>query len=299
MKVIFRWRARPEDPKAMEEPPEAPLDTAEPMPPPLPAPLPAPPRTSPELASKPGGPGIIGEFMFEAFGASDPGLVRSNNEDYFLVAPALGLYVVADGMGGAQAGEHASKLAVETLWAAVQRAEGAVDEDMLVRSFHEANERVRAASEADPSMEGMGTTLVAAVEKDHGLLVASVGDSRLYVFDNGELTSVTEDQTWVNEVGRRLGIDEEQLKTHPMRHVLTMAIGVSENLRVLTYRLEPPPGSTVLLCSDGLHGVALREEIVQILQQEGTLEEKAGRLIAAARERGGPDNITLVLLQQK
>jgi protein phosphatase len=202
-------------------------------------------------------------------------------------------------MGGAQAGEHASKLAVETLWEAVSRAEGAVDEDMLVQSFHEANERVRAASEADQAMEGMGTTLVAAVEKDHGLLVASVGDSRLYVFENGELTPVTEDQTWVNEVGRRLGIDEEQLKTHPMRHVLTMAIGVSENLRVLTYRLEPPAGATVLMCSDGLHGVAQREDIIQALTLEGTLEEKAERLISIARERGGPDNITVVLLQQK
>jgi protein phosphatase len=237
--------------------------------------------------------------MFEAFGASDPGCVRSNNEDYFLVAPSLGLYVVADGMGGAQAGEHASKLAVETLWEAVYRSNGAVDENLLVTAFHEANDRVREASEADTAMEGMGTTLVAAVERDGGLLVASVGDSRLYVFADSELTPVTDDQTWVNEVGRRLGIEEEQLKTHPMRHVLTMAIGVSENLRVLTYRLEPPPGSLVMMCSDGLHGVAQREDITQALALEGTLEEKCERLIAAARERGGPDNITVVLLQAK
>jgi protein phosphatase len=264
-----------------------------------PAPPPRPLRTSPELAAKPPPPGIIGGFMFEAFGASDPGCVRTNNEDYYLVAPSLGLYAVADGMGGAQAGEHASKLAVETLWEEVYQSNGAVDEDLLVKSFHLANDRVREAALADRSMEGMGTTLVAAVEKDQGLLVASVGDSRLYLFANGELTSVTEDQTWVNEVGRRLGIEEEQLKSHPMRHVLTMAIGVSENLRVMTYRLIPTSGALVLLCSDGLHGVAQPDEIRDILALPDSLEQKSERLIALARERGGPDNITVVLLRAR
>jgi protein phosphatase len=237
--------------------------------------------------------------MFEAFGASDAGCVRSNNEDYYLVAPSIGLYVVADGMGGAQAGEHASKLAAETLWERVYQANGSVDEDLLVNSFHEANDRVNAAAVADPSMQGMGTTLVAAVEKNDGLLIASVGDSRLYLFENGELKPVTDDQSWVNEVGRRLMIPEEQLKTHPMRHVLTMAIGVSHQLRVGTYALKPPPGSTVLMCSDGLHGVTPQEEIGEVLSGEGTLEEKCGRLIEAARKHGGPDNITVVLLRAK
>ena len=242
-------------------------------------------------------PGIIGKLMLEAFGASDAGCVRSNNEDYYLVAPAIGLYIVADGMGGAQAGEHASKLAAETLWEVVyQNAEG-VDASMLVGGFHEANRRVMEAASADSTLEGMGTTMVAVLAKDGDLLIASVGDSRAYLFEQGTLSPVTEDQTWVNEVGRRLGIDEDSLKIHPMRHVLTMAIGVSEQLRVHTYLIRVSPGSQVLLCSDGLHGVAAEEEMTRVLASDAPLEAKCQELIAAARARGGPDNITAVLLK--
>jgi serine/threonine protein phosphatase PrpC len=241
--------------------------------------------------------GIIGEPMLEAFGASDPGCVRGNNEDYYLVAPSIGLYVVADGMGGAQAGEHASKLAAETLWEIVYQNAGAVDAEKLVEAFHEANRRVMEAASGDSTLEGMGTTMVAALSRDGELIIASVGDSRAYVFDNNVLSLVTEDQTWVNEVGRRLGIDEETLKQHPMRHVLTMAIGVSENLRVHTYNVKPAPGAMLLLCSDGLHGVAEEADLHRVLSGNGTLESKCQSLIAAARDRGGPDNITVILLK--
>jgi len=235
--------------------------------------------------------------MIEAFGASDPGCVRSNNEDYYLVAPSIGLYIVADGMGGAQAGEHASKLAAETLWEVVyQNADGA-DAGVLVDAFHEANRRVMEAASADPSLEGMGTTLVAALAKNGDLLIASVGDSRVYLFEQGTLSTITEDQTWVNEVGRRLGIDEESLKAHPMRHVLTMAIGVSDQLRVHTYLIRPSPGTQVLLCSDGLHGVAPENDLREILASDAPLEKKCQDLIASARANGGPDNITAVLLK--
>jgi len=240
-------------------------------------------------------PVIIGKLMLEACGASDPGCVRGNNEDYYLMKPELGLYVVADGMGGAQAGEHASRLAVETLLEMVQKNGSGADSAKLVEAFHEANRRVMAASSTDPALEGMGTTMVAAWKHDGDLLIASVGDSRAYVFESGSLNPVTEDQTWVNEVGRRLGINEETLKNHPMRHVLTMAIGVSDQLRVNTYRVQPKAGTHVLLCSDGLHGVAGEDDIQAILAQEGPLEGKCQSLIAAARSRGGPDNITVVL----
>jgi serine/threonine protein phosphatase PrpC len=242
-------------------------------------------------------PVIIGKLMIEAFGASDPGCVRSNNEDYYLLSPSLGLYLVADGMGGAQAGEHASKLAVETVWEVLYAAGTPIDSDKLVGAFEEANRRVMAAAAADPSMEGMGTTLVAAAEVNEGLLIASVGDSRAYIHENGQLVIVTDDQTWVNEVGRRLGLDEDSLKNHPMRHVLTMAIGVSDQPRVQTYLLSPSPGALVLLCSDGLHGVARESDLLKILSSNGSLEEKCSDLIAAARAEGGPDNITAVLLK--
>jgi protein phosphatase len=248
--------------------------------------------------------------MIEAFGASDPGCVRANNEDYYLVEPALGLYLVADGMGGAQAGEHASRLAVETVRdiirnnpvrrnnnSGIQNNPGEAVPDQLVDAFVEANQRVMQAAEADPGMEGMGTTLVAALQRGDDLLIASVGDSRAYLFEQGRLQQVTEDQTWVNEVGRRLGLEEAMLKNHPMRHVLTMAVGVSDQLRVHRYQLQLPPGVQLLLCTDGLHGVASQQQIEKALASDASLEAKCRQLIASARAQGGPDNITAVLLK--
>ena len=235
--------------------------------------------------------------MIESFGASDPGCVRANNEDYFLVVPALGLYVVADGMGGAQAGEHASRLAADTVREVMEISPKPLDRDALENAFVEANLRVSSAAESNPEMEGMGTTLVAALENGGDLIVASVGDSRLYTFHEGDLKPVTDDQTWVNEVGRRLGLDESTLKTHPMRHVLTMAIGVSDQLRVHTYRIPNQPGMQILLCSDGLHGVTPEPDIVKVLSTGDSLKDKCRQLIEAARRSGGPDNITALLLQ--
>ncbi len=234
--------------------------------------------------------------MLEAFGVSDPGCVRVNNEDYYLVAPRLGLYVVADGMGGAKAGEHASKLAAETVWEVVQDSPTRSPETLL-NAFQEANRRVFDAASANARFEGMGTTLVAALECPDQLLIASVGDSRAYLYEHGQLIVLTEDQTWVHEVGRRLGIDEEVLKTHPMRHVLTMAIGVSNELRVHTYSIKTTPGMLLLICSDGLHGVVDEDTIADSLSCNGDLKSKCDRLVQAARTAGGPDNITAVLIK--
>jgi len=236
--------------------------------------------------------------MMEAIGLTDTGCVRQNNEDYFALVRERGLYVVADGMGGAQAGEQASRLAVETVVDAIVNSPQA-DAERLVFAFQEANRRVMEAAAADAMLEGMGTTLVAALECGPELLIASVGDSRAYVYDGHGLMVITEDQTWVQEVGRRLGIDEESLRTHPMRHVLTMAIGVSSQLRIHSYALQPQPGTQVLLSSDGLHGMVTAEAIGAILAGPGGLEQKCRLLIDAAREAGGPDNITVVLLQAR
>jgi protein phosphatase len=236
--------------------------------------------------------------MLEAFGLSDAGCVRQNNEDCYLISPESGVYIVADGMGGAQAGEHASKLAVETV-AEVIRNAPVRDGELLFRAFREANQRVMKAAASDPELEGMGTTLIAALESGPELVIASVGDSRAYVYEQSELTSVTEDQTWVNEVGRKLGIDEASLKTHPMRHVLTMAIGVSPEVRVQSHAVQPHPGELILLSSDGLHGVLDGGVIAEKLSGNGSLQAKCERLIDAAKQAGGPDNITVVLLRAK
>ena len=234
--------------------------------------------------------------MLEGYGLSDPGCVRPNNEDSFLLSPKTGLYLVADGMGGAQAGEHASKIAVETVASFIEQA-GARDAEILSKAFEEANHRVMNAAASDVNLEGMGTTLVAALDNGQEVLIASVGDSRAYMYSGGQLTGVTEDQTWVHEVGRRLGIDENSLRTHPMRHVLTMAIGVSPELRVHSYALKPEKDALILLSSDGLHGVVDANVISKTLEGNGSLESKCRRLIDAARDAGGPDNITAILLR--
>lgn len=235
--------------------------------------------------------------MLAAFGISDPGLVRTNNEDYYLVLPDRGLYVVADGMGGAQAGEHASRLAADTV-ADVLRDPSRSGADDLCKAFEEANNRVRMAASEDAALDGMGTTLVAAMQAEPDILIASVGDSRAYVFAEGRLLIVTQDQTWIEEVGRKLGIDEVSLKNHPMRHVLTMAIGVSSQLRVHSYALHPMPGMQILLCSDGLHGVVEPEVIADALaRDDDSLEARCRRLVAAAKAKGAPDNITAVLIE--
>jgi len=237
--------------------------------------------------------------MLESFALSDRGCVRGNNEDYCLIEPELGLYVLADGMGGAQAGERASKMAVETVAETVFFAQRR-DSQVLLSAVEEANRRVLEASHSDSSLEGMGTTLVAALETDGGLAIASVGDSRAYLLDDSGFRVITDDQTWVNEVGRPLGLDEESLRNHPMRHVLTMAIGASAPLTVNYYSVALQLHSLILICTDGLHGVVDEPEMVHILRgaRDGSLEETCRQLIEAARQAGGPDNITAVLMRK-
>jgi len=231
---------------------------------------------------------------------SDRGCVRSNNEDYCLIEPALGLYILADGMGGAKAGERASRMAVDTVAEIVQSA-GRRDSQVLLTAVEEANRRVVEAAHNDPSLEGMGTTLVAALEVEDVLQIASVGDSRAYLLDANGLRKITDDQTWVNEVGRPMGLDEESLRNHPWRHVLTMAIGASAPLTVNYYAAPLLPGSLVLICSDGLHGVVESPQLEQILRggrNGDSLEDICRRLIEAAKDAGGPDNVTAVLVRK-
>jgi protein phosphatase len=238
--------------------------------------------------------------MLDAFALSDKGCVRSNNEDYCLIEPELGLYVLADGMGGANAGERASRLAVDTVAEAVLMAQHR-DSQVLLTAVEEANRRVLDAARQDIALEGMGTTLVAALEIGEDLCIASVGDSRAYLMDDAGLRAITDDQTWVNEVGRPLGLDEESLKNHPMRHVLTMAIGASAPLTVNCYSVPLTPGALVLICSDGLHGVVEPQKLAEILQggHDGVgLEESCRQLIEAAKDAGGPDNVTTVLVRK-
>jgi protein phosphatase len=234
--------------------------------------------------------------MLEAFGQSDCGCVRANNEDAFLIAPDIGLYVVADGMGGAAAGEVASHIAVEAIEQAVRSTSDRTPA-VLNSAFEQANLRVHEAAQADSSRQGMGTTLVAALEAGNELLIANVGDSRAYAIRDGRLEQLTTDQTWVEEVGRRLGLAEEQIRKHPMRHMLTMAVGIGQPLRVETVRIPLTAGLRVLLSTDGLHGVVHTPLLAEVIKNPISLPSQAHYLIEAARQAGGPDNVTVVLLR--
>jgi protein phosphatase len=235
-------------------------------------------------------------LSIRSYGLTDIGCRRSNNEDNFLIRDDLRLYAVADGMGGANAGEVASRLALEVLAEVVgQHPQPSVE--LLDTAFSTAHERIQLHSSQVAGCRGMGTTMVAVLDTPEGLAIASVGDSRAYLFAQGEFQQLTEDQTWIQEVGRKLAIDEQTLRRHPYRHILTQALGVSERLRVQTHRLEGRPGSVLLLSTDGLHGVLEDEEIRLILAQPRKLADRCHSLIEAAKKAGGPDNITVVLLE--
>ncbi len=234
--------------------------------------------------------------MLEAYALTDPGKVRSNNQDAFRIIPELGLYLLADGMGGARGGERASSIAVDAVTEILGRSSHR-DAAALIGAVEEANHRVLAEATRDPKLEGMGTTIVAALETgDNDVAIASVGDSRAYLLNGGKLRLVTEDQTWVHEVGRPLGLDEDTLRTHPMRHVLTMAVGVAAAVRIHYYAVELAEGDVMMLCSDGLHGIVANDVLEGILSSEAKLNDKCRQLIDAAHGAGSPDNVTVVLI---
>jgi protein phosphatase len=239
--------------------------------------------------------------MLEAWGVSDSGCVRPNNEDWFVKDENSGIFILADGMGGANAGEYASRFSAEMLHEYLLNPANRDAPEALEQGFFEVNSAVRQAAGSNPDLEGMGTTLlVARAMRNIGegrVQISSVGDSRAYLCSNGTLSLLTEDQTWVAEVGARLGLSDEALKKHPMRHVLTMAVGSTEELRVFSRSVEMKRSDQLLLCSDGLHGVLNEKTLEETLHSEKTLHDKCHYLIEAAKSAGGPDNVTVVLIQ--
>lgn len=234
--------------------------------------------------------------MTHSFGISHVGRVRKNNEDRYLELPQLGLYVVADGMGGAQAGERASQLTIDTVSEEIEKKGKAATLADLNQAVLEANRRVRAEAEAHPQYRGMGTTVVAALVRPNSALVVNVGDSRLYKKSPGSFECITSDHSWVNEVGRSIGLSDEELKTHAYRNMLTRAIGADGSLETQMLEIEFGPGETLLLCSDGLHGVIDDPALSELVGQSSGLEQRGEALIHSALEAGGPDNVTALLV---
>jgi len=224
---------------------------------------------------------------------TDVGRQRSSNEDALLETPPL--FAVADGMGGARAGEVASGIAVEML--AAMEDPDAGPEQRLEQAAQAANRKIFDLAQADESRSGMGTTLTAVVFTDGHLAVAHVGDSRLYRWRGDELERLTRDHSLVEELVRRGELDPADVESHPQRAIITRALGPSPAVEVETFTTAARIGDVYLLCSDGLTTMVRDERVADILRTRSSLDDAALRLVNTANENGGRDNVTVVLFR--
>lgn len=239
-----------------------------------------------------------------AFGLTDVGKRRDSNEDDFLLEPARGVYAVADGMGGHAAGEIASHLAIETLREVLDRdptsGEPISDEDAaewLRDAVVEANRRICDSIRLHEERRGMGTTVVALVHSGENAIVGHVGDSRLYLLRGNELRRMTSDHSWVNEQVKLGLMNDDTAQRHPMRNIVTRALGSRPEVLVDLTSLQVQPEDVCLLCSDGLNTMLSDEQIHSILRDHRDDPEEACRaLVQEANRHGGEDNVTVVVL---
>lgn len=227
-------------------------------------------------------------------GVTDIGKVRQRNEDSIGVDAEIGLLVVADGMGGHNAGDLASRLTIETLFTTA-RSLPALESDRLQSAVKRANAVILEAADADPSRSGMGTTVVAAWFSATHLDVAHVGDSRLYRLRAGVLEMLTRDHSQVQELVDRGILTPAQARVSTRRNFLSRALGTDPDVRIDCARHALQAGDAYLLCSDGLTNMLEDEEIAVILQDAGPVQSIAERLVSLANERGGRDNISVVI----
>jgi serine/threonine protein phosphatase PrpC len=234
-----------------------------------------------------------------AASATDAGRVRRNNQDQVLLEDSL--FAVADGMGGHVAGEVASLTAVEALRAAFASHDAPQSSGDLRDAVQLANEVVFEKSASSDDLRGMGTTLTAVAlvdaEGEQRLAVANVGDSRAYVFAQGELTQLTEDHSVPEELARQGQITPEEVENHPQRHVLTRALGISPAVEVDLWEVLPYTGDRLLLCSDGLCRDLTDDQIAAVLRRLADPKDAADELVSRARASGGSDNITVVIIE--
>jgi PPM family protein phosphatase len=229
----------------------------------------------------------------EEVGLTDVGRQRQSNEDSFFEAPPM--FAVADGMGGARAGEVASRMAVEVLGESPDRADE--PEARLQVIARTANRRIYELARRDDAYRGMGTTLTAVIVGGREIAVGHVGDSRLYRLRDGELERLTTDHSLVEEYVRAGRLAPEEAESHPQKSIITRALGVEEEVEVDTLTCDASDGDVYLICSDGLTGMVPESEVAEILRNRTSLEQAGRALIDAANHAGGRDNITVVLFR--
>ena len=244
---------------------------------------------------------------------TDAGLRRSSNEDSHATRPDVGLFIVADGMGGHVAGEVASRVAVESISAFVEETantdpnrtwpfpfdpELSVEANRLKAAFRLANRRIATAIADSQDLRGMATTASGMLVSARRSCVAHIGDSRVYVLKDGALRQMTSDHSWVEEQVRAGVLTADAARQHPWRNVVTRALSGGDDPEIDVVDVTPVPGERYLLCSDGLFGVVDDEQITRILADlQETLDGICGQLIDAANAAGGPDNITALVIQ--
>lgn len=228
------------------------------------------------------------------------GMRRQANEDRYAIVPALGLYLVADGMGGHKAGQTASRLASETAIRAIEAQQGEATVSLAERLRQAvvcANREIFEAAEAKPELSGMGTTFVALLFGPGRLALAHVGDSRAYLLRAGRLRGLTDDHSVVAELVRRREISAAAARHHPQRHVLTRALGVGPRIEPDLAELTPQVEDVFILCSDGLTTHVSDADIAERISAQTDLESVAAGLVDAANRAGGIDNTTVLLVR--
>ena len=230
---------------------------------------------------------------------TDVGLVRSTNEDSLCVSPQIGLFAVADGMGGHQAGEVASFTALRYLEddLAQRLAANETPETALMGSVAGANRRVFDQAVRNRQLRGMGTTITAGLYRAGVLFVAHVGDSRAYLCRGGAIMQLTDDHTLVRELVKNGGITEQEAARHRQRNVLTRALGTEESVRIDLNTFPVFPGDRLVLCTDGLTGCLNAEEISAVVTGTGDLRLTVRALLKRALDSGGADNITVIVVE--
>ena len=252
-------------------------------------------------------------FEIEARGATDVGMKRRLNEDVFVLDNEHEIFLVADGMGGHAAGEVASRIATDEIVRAYRAGSSEADEtwpehwdsslsafaNQIVDAIISGHHRVTAEMSNNADLKGMGTTVVVAVHPpgEGNLVFCHVGDSRAYRLRDGALSLLTSDHSWVHEQVTAGFLSEEAARTHPLKNVVTQALGGSSDPRVDVLETGIEDGDLYLLCSDGLNSMLTDHEIAGFLFEGGSLDEICGNLIEAANQRGGNDNISVVLLR--
>ena len=235
----------------------------------------------------------------KTFSKTDIGMVRDVNQDYVFASDSpIGnlpnLFVVADGMGGHQAGEVASRFTVETVKEELEKSVSNEPETMIRQTITSANQKLLEMAKQKPSMAGMGTTLVVATIIGRTLYFANVGDSRLYVL-NDDIKQVSKDHSYVQEMVRLGGIKQEDAKVHPDKNIITRAIGASETVEIDFYEYRLKKGDIILMCTDGLTNMVEDDEIQYIVKSSRDVVEAVERLIVRANQYGGTDNIGVIV----